>query len=218
MKILTATAIICLTFFFSKVYSQSTDTVPDPRVFSAVEKEAAFPGGDVGWRKFLEKNLNPNTPVDNGAPVGLYTVMVQFVVDKEGKVSDIKAVTQIGYGMEQEVLRIIRQSGAWEPAMVGGSPVAAYRKQPVVFMVEEDGFDISLSPLYAGEDNEISIAVRKVKNEDLFVTISKGTIKRGANGKFIARVPTPGRVIITVYNAKKNNKELGMASLEVKQR
>ena len=100
----------------------------------------------MGWRKFLEKNLNPNTPVDNGAPVGLYTVMVQFVVDKEGKVSDIKALTQIGYGMEQEVIRIMRQSGAWEPAMVGGEPVAAYRKQPVIFMVQEDGFDITLDP------------------------------------------------------------------------
>jgi len=218
MRIYTAAFLIWISFLFPKAYSQTTDTVPDPRIFSAVEKEAAFSGGTEEWKKFLGKNLNPSVPVDHGAPVGVYTVMMQFVVDKEGKVSDIQPLTHQGYGMEQEVTRIMRNSGAWEPATVDGKPVAAYRRQPVIFMVEEDGFDITLDPLYAGEDSEISIAVEKVKNEDLFVTISRGTIKRNANGKFIARVTGTGRVMVTVYNAKKNNKQLGMASLEVKQR
>jgi gliding motility-associated GldM-like protein/TonB-like protein len=198
-------------------YSQTDSADVDPKAFLKVDKEAAFPGGDPAWKKFLEKNLNANTPVDHGAPTGLYTVMVQFVVNKEGGISDIKPLTSIGYGMEQEVVRILKQSGSWEPAMLDGKPVNAYRKQPVTFMVTEEGFDISPYTIYAGQDNEISIDVDKVKNENLYVTISRGTIIRTANGKFIARVNGTARVIIRIYNAKKDNKEVGSASLEVKQ-
>ncbi len=73
------------------------DTIPTDdsgvQIFNKVEKEADFLGGVEGWRTYLVQNLNPNTPVDKGAPAGQYTVWVQFIVDKEGKISDIKALT-----------------------------------------------------------------------------------------------------------------------------
>ena len=47
-------------------------------------KLSRISGGEMAWRKFLEKKLNPNVPVDNGAPAGIYKVYVQFVVNKEG--------------------------------------------------------------------------------------------------------------------------------------
>lgn len=118
------------------------DTIPagdsNLLVFDKVDKEADFDGGEQGWRTYLVQNLNPSTPVDKGAPAGQYTVWVQFIVDKEGKVSDIKALTRHGYGMETEVLRIIRKSPLWTPAMIGDQPVKAYRKQPVTFVVQEE--------------------------------------------------------------------------------
>lgn len=107
-------------------------------IFENVEIEASFPGGEEGWRKFLEQNLKPNVPVDNGAPAGTYTVMVQFVVDKEGNVSQIKALTKHGYGMEGEVIRILRKSPKWTPAKQDGRMVKAYRKQPVTFRIIEE--------------------------------------------------------------------------------
>ncbi len=105
--------------------------------FQQVDVEASFKGGPDGWRQFLEKNLNAEVPARRGAPAGQYTVVVQFIVDQEGKVSDIKALTRHGYGMEQELIRIIRQSPTWEPARVGDRFVKAYRKQPITFVVEE---------------------------------------------------------------------------------
>ncbi len=97
----------CMLLMFATVNSQN-DTPADTttRIFEKVEKEAAFKGGVQEWRRFLEKNLNPNTPVDHGAPTGYYNVMVQFVVNKDGNVSDIKQLTNLGYGMEQEVVRL----------------------------------------------------------------------------------------------------------------
>ena len=44
---------------------------------------------------------------------GTYTVVVQFVVDKEGNVSDVKALTSHGYGMEDEAVRVIKKGPQW---------------------------------------------------------------------------------------------------------
>lgn len=128
----------CMTFL--KI---SSDTIPDnetteEKIFERVEIEAAFPGGENVWRKFLEQNLNAATPVNYGAPAGQYTVLIQFVVDKSGKISDIKALTNHGYGMEAEVIRLLKKAPMWSSAIQDGRPVKAYRKQPVTFMVVEE--------------------------------------------------------------------------------
>jgi TonB family protein len=119
------------------------DTIPlvdtaDGNPFEKVEIEAKFPGGDAVWRKFLENNLNPEVTIKHKAPAGIYTVIVQFVVDKEGRVSDIKALTNHGYGMEEEVIRLLKKAPRWEPAIQDGRQVKAYRKQPVTFQVIDD--------------------------------------------------------------------------------
>jgi periplasmic protein TonB len=118
------------------------DSVPvkeiDESIFQRVETEASFPGGFTGWKEFLEKNLKADVPVRKKAPVGNYTVMVQFVVDKEGNISDIKPLTDHGYGMEKEVVRILKKSPKWIPAVQNGRPVRAYRKQPVTFVVTQN--------------------------------------------------------------------------------
>jgi len=105
------------------------------KIFEKVEIEASFKGGEGAWRKFLERNLNGNTPVDNGAPEGTYTVYIQFVVSKDGSISDIKPLTNHGYGMEQEAARVIKKAPSWTPAVQNGRSVNAYRKQPITFQV-----------------------------------------------------------------------------------
>lgn len=110
----------------------------DMKVFEKVEIEASYPGGHNAWKKFLEQNLNAAVAANKKAPAGAYTVVIQFVVDKEGKISDIKPLTNHGYGMEDEVIRILKKASRWQPAIQDGRPVKAYRKQPVTFMVIED--------------------------------------------------------------------------------
>jgi len=110
---------------------------PKPGVYEKVEIEAAYPGGYDAWKKFLQSNINADIPPDNGAPTGTYTTFIQFIVDKDGSISDIKSLTRHGYGMETEALRVIKLSGKWSPAIVNGQPVKAYRKQPITFQVTE---------------------------------------------------------------------------------
>lgn len=120
-----------------------SDTIPEidsteERIFERVEIEASFPGGDDAWRKYLEQNLNGAVPLQYNAPAGTYTVIVQFVVDKDGKITDIKALTSHGFGMESEVIRFLKKAPRWNPAIQDGRKVKAYRKQPVTFQVIDD--------------------------------------------------------------------------------
>ncbi len=112
------------------------DTRPnDNEPLSVVEIDAKFNGD---WVNFLRRNLDPQVPVDNGASPGRYTVIIQFVVDREGKVSDIKPLTNIGYGMEEEAVRVLKRSSQWTPAIQNGYNVKAYHKQMVIFEVTEE--------------------------------------------------------------------------------
>jgi len=105
------------------------------KIFDKVEIEAKFPGGDGKWRQYLERNCNAQVATDAGAPEGTYTTVVQFVVDKEGNISDVKAMTNHGYGMEEEAVRVIKKGPNWTPAVQNGRAVKAYRKQPITFQV-----------------------------------------------------------------------------------
>lgn len=108
------------------------------KIFDKVEIEASFPGGDSKWRQYLERNANGQVATDNGAPEGTYTVVVQFVVDKEGNISDVRALTNHGYGMEEEAIRVIKKGPKWNAAIQNGRQVKAYRKQPITFRVESE--------------------------------------------------------------------------------
>lgn len=108
------------------------------KIFDKVEIEASFPGGDSKWRQYLERNCNGQVATDNGAPEGTYTTVVQFVVDKEGNISDVRALTNHGYGMEEEAMRVIKKGPKWNPAIQNGRQVKAYRKQPITFAVTSE--------------------------------------------------------------------------------
>ena len=106
-------------------------------VFQKVEIEAEFPGGALQWSRYLQKNLNAGTPVNNGAPGGTYQVRIRFIVSKEGAISDVHSEKKYGYGMEEEAIKIIKQGPKWKPALQNGRNVDAYRSQPITFVVEE---------------------------------------------------------------------------------
>ncbi len=102
---------------------------------SCPEQEAAFPGGTNAWIKFIQNNLKADVPVRQKAPLGQYTVVVQFIVGADGKIEGIKPLTRFGYGMEEEVERMLKKAPRWVPAHQFGTKVKAYRKQPITFVV-----------------------------------------------------------------------------------
>ena len=101
-------------------------------------KEAGFQEGSADWKSFLAENLKTTVPVTKGAPIGTYQVVVKFIVRKSGKLTDIEAETNLGYGMEDEVMRVIKKSPRWNPAILMCKPVDAYRRQPITFVVSKE--------------------------------------------------------------------------------
>lgn len=118
-------------------YSDQSTSAESEKIFEKVESEPGFPGGNEKWKEYLQMNCKSTVATDNGAPEGKYTVLVQFMVDKEGNIGDIRPLTNHGYGMEPEVIRIITKGPKWIPAVQNGKKVRAYKKQAVTFEVSD---------------------------------------------------------------------------------
>lgn len=95
------------------------------RIYIKVEIKSAFPGGDSSWVKSLEKNLHRSIGVGKRVKKGKYIVSVQFIVDKEGSLAEIRCVNDPGFGMCEEVMRVIKKGPMWRPA---SGPVRTYRR------------------------------------------------------------------------------------------
>lgn len=108
------------------------------KVFTVVQIPAEFPGGLSSWAKYLERNLNRDLPVENGAPPGKYTVIVSFIVSKDGSISDVVAENDPGYGTKAEAVRVITKGPKWKPAVQNGRNVIYRHKQSITFMVSEE--------------------------------------------------------------------------------
>ncbi|HEV2479139.1 MAG TPA: TonB family protein [Puia sp.] len=118
------------------VEKPKTDAGDDDRVFRSVEIESQYPGGKEAWARFLNKNLHFN---DEAVEAGIQgTVLVQFIVDKEGNVSDVEAVSgPTEGGLREEAVRVIKKSGKWTPAIQNGRVVKSYKRQPVIFQIAD---------------------------------------------------------------------------------
>lgn len=116
---------------------RSDDDIDYNKIFVSVQIPASFNGGPEGWLRYLQRHLNSETPVSNGAPNGRYVVFVTFVVDKSGKISDVRAENDPGFGTKEEALRVILKGPDWVPAEQNGRKVAYRHRQSIVFEVNE---------------------------------------------------------------------------------
>lgn len=135
------------------------------KIFGKTDIAASFPGGDAAWHQYILSNLDGKIPVRKNAPAGMYTTVIQFIVQKDGTLSGFKPLTHHGFGMEEEAMRVIRQSPAWKPAQHQGKPVNAYHKQPVTFLVKKQSgqADAAANTLY-----DENIVFNKVEKEAAF--------------------------------------------------
>jgi periplasmic protein TonB len=137
-------AIFCLAKLATAQYPpppSHTDSSTD-EIITKVDVVASFPGGDGEWRNYLMKNLNINKvaekiTIPRGKKELRQTIIVKFIVDKEGNISDVSVANP---GAEPnciaEAIRVIKISPEWVPAKQNGRIVKAYRFQPVTFVFE----------------------------------------------------------------------------------
>ncbi len=108
----------------------------EDKVFTKVEIEASFPGGDGGWTRYVTKAIQGN--IDELTEAGESgTCRVRFIVSKDGTVSNVEALTMKGSKLAEVAVNAIRKGPAWKPAQQNGRFVNAYREQPVTFTIQD---------------------------------------------------------------------------------
>ncbi len=103
------------------------------KIYSKVEVEAVFPGGQKGWSNYLMTHLKYPEEAQKKEIQGL--VVAQFVVNTNGALSDIKIIKSPSKILSDETLRIIKNSGKWIPASNNGEIVKSYKRQPIHFVL-----------------------------------------------------------------------------------
>lgn len=118
--------IVFLAFVSVNAYSQSDDDV-----YSLVEEAAQFPGGQTEMLKYLQTNLQ--YPEEAKANDVHGRVIVSFIVEKDGSLSNVKVMKSLGSGCDEEAIRLVNSMPKWKPGKNGGKEVRARITIPVSF-------------------------------------------------------------------------------------
>ena len=106
-------------------------------VYDIAEQAPAFPGGSQAMRQFIKDNLRyPQAAKENGIQG---RVILQFVVDETGQVTDPKVLRSIDPSLDAEAIRLVSSMPRWTPGQQDGKVVAVRYTIPVTFSLSEDG-------------------------------------------------------------------------------
>ena len=130
---------IVLTESDTKKYVKVVASVPqtvvsDDQTFSVVEQMPEYPGGMRAGLEFMARNLRYPTKAREAGKQG--RVIVQFVVRKDGSLSDFKVLCPVDPWLDAEAIRVISTMPKWKPGMQDGKPVSVKFTLPVTFMLE----------------------------------------------------------------------------------
>lgn len=117
----------------------TTNTITEDekvRPFSEVEVLPQPDGGMDGWARFLQKNLRYPAPAREVNISG--KVYVSFIVEKDGQLSNIKVVRGLGYGLDEEAVRVLKLAKPWKPGIQNGHPVRVAYSIPFAFQLAEE--------------------------------------------------------------------------------
>jgi len=113
----------------------TVDSVQNHPVYSFVEKMPEYPGGQNELMQFLQANLQYPDSARHLDIEG--KVVAHFIVNEDGSISDASILHHLGYGCDEEVLRVIALMPRWTPGQQNGTPVKVYFTLPVTFKLEE---------------------------------------------------------------------------------
>ena len=110
---------------------------PYDKIFTRVENPAQFPGGEAAWSRYIKSIIEKNiiALVKNNQPG---TCVVRFIVDAEGYVSDVSALTLKDTKLAEVAINAIKNGPKWNPATQNNRVVVSYREMPVTFKINSN--------------------------------------------------------------------------------
>lgn len=106
-----------------------------PEVFTIVEQMPEFEGGDGAMMKYIAKNLEYPKKAIRLNVEG--TVMVSFVIERDGSIQEVTVMRGIGMGCDEEALRVISSMPTWKPGKQNGMAVRVRRIIPIKFKLSQ---------------------------------------------------------------------------------
>ena len=110
---------------------EAVDMYDAPVDFRVVEDLPQFPGGAVEFMKWLTKNLKYPSSAQQRKIQG--RVVAQFIVNKDGSISDLILVEKVSPELDREALRVLRMMPKWTPGVMDAKPCRTKVCIPVVF-------------------------------------------------------------------------------------
>ncbi len=105
-------------------------------VFVFVENAPEFPGGDEARIKYLQENIQYPKEAKEAGIQG--TVFVTFVVEKDGRITNVKVLRGVGGGLDEESVRVIRNMPRWKPGTQRGKAVRVQYNMPIRYILADD--------------------------------------------------------------------------------
>jgi len=103
-------------------------------IFTIVEEMPEFVGGEIARNRFLSENIHyPQTAMKNGIQGVVY---LQFILEKDGSISDIRVLKGIGGGCDAEACRVIKLMPKWKPGRQNGKNVRVLFNMPISFVLQ----------------------------------------------------------------------------------
>ena len=101
-------------------------------VYSSADVMPAYPGGSDALSNYILNNIEyPSDALDNSIEG---TVMVEFVVDEKGNISNVHAINEkIGYGLEEEAVNVVSKTSGWSPAKIKNKNVKMKMRIPITY-------------------------------------------------------------------------------------
>ncbi|MCF8303385.1 MAG: energy transducer TonB [Bacteroidales bacterium] len=107
------------------------EEVEEEEIFTVVEQQPSFPGGERARMKYLQENIEyPQMARESGIQG---TVYVTFVVEKNGDVTNVEVLRGIGGGCDKEAIRVVKNMPKWNPGKQRGKPVRVQFNMPIRF-------------------------------------------------------------------------------------
>ena len=108
--------------------------VEETKVFDVVEEMPQFPGGQAALLEYLSKNIKyPVVAEENGVQG---RVIVTFVVERDGSITDVKVVKSVDPSLDKEAARVVKSMPHWIPGKQNGSAVLVKYTVPVTFKLQ----------------------------------------------------------------------------------
>ena len=133
-RLLATLSVLAILFTVNTTATAQNKKTSNDKVFEKVEDMPEFPGGEQAMMDFVAKNVQYPKEAMEKEISG--RVLVGFIVEKDGSISETEVVKGIGGGCDEEAVRVVKAMPKWKPGKQDGKPVRVHFILPLTFKLQ----------------------------------------------------------------------------------